>query len=217
VNKTLYQSIKQAYPEVKIVLASKYLTDFEGFKPFLDEGFYTFGENRVEAILEKQAWLKDYPIEWHYIGTLQSKKVKKVIHLIDTLHTLEHESLALEIEKRRDHILPCYIQVNISNEPQKHGLAPKDVETFIKKIAHLKKIRIEGLMGMAEDTQDEAKIHAAFKTLRLLRDQLAKTYPTIKELSMGMSQDYSIALKEGSTVLRLGRIFLAEDNQWEKN
>lgn len=216
-NKALYDSIKNIYPDVQIVCASKYLHTFDDFKSFLDEGFYTFGENRVEAILEKHEMLKDYPIKWHYIGTLQSKKVKKVIHLIDTLHTLEHFSLAQEIEKRSNRVIPCYIQVNISKEPQKHGLSPDEVRPFIESLKDLQKIRIEGLMGMAADTDDEAEIHQTFKTLRLLRDDLNKDYPMIKELSMGMSQDYDIALKEGATVLRLGRIFLAEDSEWEKN
>ncbi|MFP4286817.1 MAG: YggS family pyridoxal phosphate-dependent enzyme [Candidatus Izemoplasmataceae bacterium] len=216
-NKTLYKAIKKEYPDVKIVLASKYLNSFSLFKPFLDEAFYDFGENRVEAILEKQAYLKDYPIKWHFIGTLQSKKVKKVIHLIDTLHTLDHMSLAKEIEKRRETPLKCYIQVNISLEPQKHGLALDEVKNFVDTLKDFKKIHVCGLMGMAQDTSDESIIKDQFKRLRDLRDTLQKDYPNIKALSMGMSQDYKVALKEGATVLRLGRILLAEDSEWEKN
>ena len=209
-NQSLKKMISEQYPKVSIVLASKYLESKEAFLPFIEAGQTDFGENRAEVIEEKQAWLTDYDVTWHYIGTLQTKKVKKIINDIDFLHALDRLKLAKEIEKRREGVLPCYIQVNISEESQKHGLAPDAVAAFMASIADFEHIKVIGLMGMARDNASEAVIRKQFQTLRHLRDALQKKYPDIQGLSMGMSQDYLIALEEGATVLRLGRIMLTE-------
>ncbi|MFU8786171.1 MAG: YggS family pyridoxal phosphate-dependent enzyme [Candidatus Izemoplasmataceae bacterium] len=209
-NKKLIEAIQASYPNIHIVMASKYLETLADFKPFLENDFYHFGENRVEAILEKQLFLKDYPIKWHFIGTLQTKKVKKIINDIDTLHSLDRYKLAEEIEKRREKVLPCYIQVNISDETSKHGLDSHEVESFVDSIKDFKKIKVIGLMGMAAETSDHALIKKQFTKLKELRDTLNKKYKDINGLSIGMSSDYQIALEVGATVLRLGRILLSE-------
>lgn len=209
-NQSLKKTINTRYPNVKIVLASKYLESKSDFLPFVEAGQTEFGENRAEVLEEKIEWLKAYPVKWHYIGTLQTKKVKKIINDIDCLHALDRLKLADEIEKRRVGVLPCFIQVNISDEPQKHGFDVNDVEPFLEAIKGYQHIDVIGLMGMASDTEDEKKIRQQFQTLRDLRDTLQEKYPKLKELSMGMSQDYQIALEEGATVLRLGRIMLTE-------
>ncbi len=209
-NKQLVDTIKKDYPNVKIVMASKYLEDKASFMPFVEAGQLDFGENRVEALETKREWLKDYPITWHYIGTLQTKKVKQIINAIDILHSLDRLKLAKEIEKRREGILPCFVQVNISDESQKHGFDLETVEAFLESIKDFEHITVIGLMGMASDTNDEALIRKQLTSLKTLRDQLQKQYPSIKELSMGMTQDYHIALDVGTTVLRLGRILLTE-------
>lgn len=216
-NKGLYDTILKKYPDVKIVMASKYLETYADFKPFLEHHVYRFGENRDDAFLDKYALLKDHPIEWHFIGTLQTKKVKKVIDKIDVLHALDRLKLAEEINKRRQEALPCYLQVNISSEPQKHGFEMTELKEVIKTIKTMKNIRLIGLMGMAEDTNDKTRIKAQFEQLRALRNLYQKEVPTLTELSMGMSQDYDIALEVGTTVLRLGRILLDGGNVWDEN
>lgn len=214
-NKDLYQKIKTKYPEVDIVMASKYLTTLADFKPFLEAELYDFGENRDDAFTEKRDLLKDYPIKWHFIGTLQTKKVKKVINDIAILHSLDRLKLAYEIDKRRTSPLPCYLQVNVSRESQKHGFYPDELPNVIKKINALPNIQLVGLMGMAEETTEEMVIRSQFQLLKELRDKYQHEVPSLTGLSMGMSQDYHIALEVGTTVLRLGRILLNGGTVWE--
>jgi len=192
-------------------MASKYLKASE-FGPFIQAGIKDFGENRDDAFLEKYNALKGEAITWHFIGTLQTKKVKKIINNIDVLHTLDRIKLADEIEKRREEPLDCFIQVNISEEPQKHGLALEAVEAFYHQIKQYDNIHVIGLMGMASDTNDQKVIKKQFERLRHLKEQLGLNY-----LSMGMSQDYEVALQEGATHIRLGRILLEETNGKENS
>ncbi|TVP94236.1 MAG: YggS family pyridoxal phosphate-dependent enzyme [Acholeplasmatales bacterium] len=211
-NRALLDWLSANYPDVAVVMASKYLTDAAAFKPFIEAGILDFGENRAEALLEKKAWFKDQPIRWHYIGTLQTKKVRKVIEHIDVLHALDRLKLAEAIETHRTGVLPCYVQVNISNEPQKQGVAIAETVAFVKQLSSFKHLRVIGLMGMAEETEDTERIRAQFNTLRQLRDEIHQDYPDVRGLSMGMTQDYHIALELGSSVLRLGRILLAGES-----
>ncbi len=215
-NRALLNWLRTNHPDVTVVMASKYLTKREAFEPFIEAGILDYGENRAEALLEKKAWFHDRPLRWHYIGTLQTKKVRKVIQEIDVLHALDRLKLAKAIESHREGVLPCYVQVNISNEPQKHGLAPGETYDFVKQVADFKHLKIVGLMGMAADTDDLKVIREQFETLRTLRDTLCVDYPDVKGLSMGMTQDYHIALELGTTVLRLGRILLAGDSYGTK-
>lgn len=207
-NRSLIDWLKQDYPEVTCVMASKYL-NAEDFQPFIAAGIRHFGENRVDDLLRKKAQIKD-PIQWHFIGTLQSKKVKKVINHIDCLQTLDRESLAAAIEKYRTTPLPCMIQCNISNEPQKHGVTGATIDALLNVLKKCTKIKVIGVMGMAEETPDETIIAAQFKTLIAYQQHVQTVFKDAVALSMGMSQDYQIALKYHTTHLRLGRILLEE-------
>lgn len=190
-------------------MASKYL-DSDAFQSYYDAGIRNFGESRVDAFLEKEAALKSLPVTWHFLGTLQSKKVKKMINKIDMLHSLDRLSLAKAIEKRREGPLPCLIQVNISGEASKHGVNPEDTLAFIEKLKGFQTIKVIGLMGIAAHSDDESIVRKQFRTLRELRDKARKHTPHCKELSMGMSEDYTIAIEEGATIIRLGRILIEE-------
>lgn len=209
-NKVLIDKLRKDYPDVTIMLASKYLTSKAAFIPFIEYGITNFGENRDDAFETKKAWLEDYDITWHFIGTMQTKKVKKIINDIDVLHSLDRVKLAKEIEKRHDGVLPCYIEVNISGEESKHGISPEHVYDFVETLKDFNHIEIIGLMGMATHTDDEDIIRNQFQTLKNLRDTIQTTHPKVTELSMGMTNDYQIALEEGSTLLRLGRILITE-------
>ena len=132
------QACQRDREKVRIVAATKYV-NVEQMKRLYDCGITIMGENRVDALLEKKAQLH-LPIEWHFIGTLQSRKVKEVINEIDVLHSLDRLSLAKEIEKYRDKPLKCLIQVNISGEKTKHGLAKDEVVTFIEQLNSFSKI-----------------------------------------------------------------------------
>jgi len=210
VNKALINTLKKQHPNVDIVMASKYLTTKNDFEAAIEAGVDTFGESRVEALLEKLSFIEALPVSMHFIGTLQTKKVKKVIDHIECLHALDRLKLAREIDKRRKSPLACFIQVNISHETQKHGVHPDEVSAFLRSLAPLNNIRVIGLMGMAAAHVDASTIRKQFMTLKTLQEKLSKTYPNIKALSMGMSEDYHIALECGATVLRLGRVLLGE-------
>jgi pyridoxal phosphate enzyme (YggS family) len=208
-NKTLIDNLLTHHKDIRLVMASKYLEASQIYQ-YVDAGISDFGESRVDAFLQKEETLRDTPITWHFIGTLQSKKVKHIINKIDVLHSLDRLSLAKAIQKHREDPLPCLIQVNISKEENKHGVKPASVLTFIKALEAYPIIKVIGLMGIALHSDDEAVIHRQFETLKRLRDRANKTTKDCKELSMGMSEDYSIAIKEGATMLRLGRILISE-------
>ncbi|QVK16806.1 YggS family pyridoxal phosphate-dependent enzyme [Mycoplasmatota bacterium] len=196
--------------DVKICAATKYV-GVDEIDSLLEEGVSDFGENRVNAFLEKEQLLHNKSIIWHFIGSLQTNKVKKVINKIDYLHSLDRESLAKEINKYRDDVLNCFIEVNCSEEDSKHGLNVNEVKSFVQLIEKYDKIRVIGLMTMAENTQDETIIRETFKKLKTLQSEIQDLnliYAPCNQLSMGMSNDFHIAIEEGATFVRIGsRLF----------
>jgi len=205
------ENAKRLLQETKgrtIVAATKYVGPDE-IRELYEAGITNAGENRVTDFLAKKASLTDIPVTWHFIGSLQTNKVAKVINEIDCLHSLDRLNLAEEIQKRRKDPLPCFIEVHISPEPSKSGVMPKDLFDLCEKLAKYDKIKIIGLMGMAPLTTDTEKIRSSFALLAKLREEVdRKAIPGVecRYLSMGMSDDYKIAMEEGATHLRLGRI-----------
>lgn len=172
----------------------------------IDSGLIHLGENRPEGLLAKKSEIKDNA-KWHFIGSLQTRKVKQVINDIDYLHSLDRFSLAEEIEKRAQTIVNCFVQTNVSGEESKHGLAKEDVIPFIQSLEQFNKIRVVGLMTMAPNTNDESIIRKVFHDLKQLQQDVVKLqlpYAPCHELSMGMSNDYEIAVEEGATFVRIG-------------
>ncbi len=212
----LNPNIQKIIDEVKtatIVAATKYVQS-DTIRLLYPLGIHHLGENIVDAFLEKYESLKDIGFTWHFIGHLQTNKVKKMIDKIDYLHSLDRISLADSIQKYRTHVLNCFVEVNISLEINKTGIDPKEVQSFIEIIKNYDKIHVVGLMGMAENTDNIELIHQQFNTLKTLRDQIqAKQYDNAPcmYLSMGMSNDYKIALSEGSTHLRLGSVLFKKE------
>ena len=196
---------------INVVAATKYF-NVDEMRELYNTGITHFGENRVEIFLEKQIALSDLKITWHLIGTLQTKKAKKIINNIDYLHSLDTIKLADEIQKRRINKLNCFIQVNISSEESKHGLNPNEVIPFIKYLENHDKINIIGLMGMAELTSNKEIISQEFQKLNDLQiDIKNKLNLDLKELSIGMSNDYLTALKHKATFLRLGSVLFKKE------
>jgi PLP dependent protein len=182
------------------ICASKYF-DSEQMIKLYQKGVVHFGENRAQDLLKKQEILHDLPIVWHFIGHLQTNKVKDMINQIDYLHTLDRMSLADSIEKYRLTPLQCFIQVNLTDESQKSGINPDNLAQFLIEIKKYDKIEIIGLMTIGKDHDPEIT-EKAFQSLNHLA-----TLHGLKEKSMGMSDDYEIALKHGATYIRLGRKF----------
>lgn len=203
--------LKTIPSNVCVVAATKYFTPNE-MRELYDTGINHFGENRVEAFLPKYEELQDLNVTWHFIGTLQTKKVKKVVNKIDVLHSLNTIKLAIELNKRREEVLPCFLQVNISNEENKHGFDIEEVEDVLKELSSLEKINIVGFMGMAEYTSNDDIIHKEFQKLNDLQKSIKETLGVdIKQLSIGMSNDYKVALEHQATHLRLGSILFTKE------
>jgi hypothetical protein len=194
-----------------LVAVTKYVGD-EEINALLDAGVQDLGENRVQVFLNKYKAFKDRGIHWHFIGHLQSKKAKKMIEYIDFLHSLESLSLADEIQKRRRKPLACFLEVNISGENQKYGLNEENVIDFFLKIKDYDKINVIGLMGMATHTDDEGLIRHQFEILNRLKKRFKIEFSKDMVLSMGMSNDYQIALSMGSDYLRIGSLLFEEEN-----
>lgn len=186
---------------VTTVCASKYF-DVSQMKQLYDKGVHHFGENRVYDMLTKMDAMKDLNITWHFIGHLQSNKVKDMINRIDYLHTLDRLSVAKEIQKYALGVVKCFIQVNLTNEDQKSGISPLKLDEFLLEIKNYDKIDVVGLMTIGKD-QDDFITEKAFEML----DKLASQHHLLYR-SMGMSNDYELALKHHATHLRIGRKFL---------
>ena len=194
----------------KVVAATKYL-DVEGTKKLVEAGINEIGENRSDMFLEKYEALKDYDIKWHFFGVVQSRKVRDLVNRIDCLHTLDRLSIAMEFDKRLEKPLDCFIQVNISDEPNKSGVTLSKVKPLVKSLAKCQNIRIIGLMCIARLTNDEEELARSFKKMQDMKqevEEMGLDYAPCHELSMGMSNDYKIALKYGATCIRIGRFFL---------
>lgn len=205
----IQRNVKDVLGEIagraQIVAASKYVGATE-IAALYEAGIVIMGENRADALEQKVAAL-NLPIQWHFIGTLQSRKVKSVVSHIDCLHSLDRLSLAKEIHKYREVPLRCLVQVNVSGEASKEGIAPSELLDFLEALKPYDKVQVAGLMTMAPNTTDESLIRATFRGLRELRELAMQAgYSHIQELSMGMSNDYRIALEEGATLVRLGSV-----------
>ncbi|MGE6631316.1 YggS family pyridoxal phosphate-dependent enzyme [Bacillus sp. NPDC077027] len=192
--------------DVHVVAVTKYVS-IERALEAKDAGVLHFGENRDQGLLEKKAAITGGHITWHFIGSLQTRKVKSVIHTIDYLHSLDRISLAEEIEKRADRPVRCFVQVNTSLEESKHGMMSEEVIPFIKQLADFQQIEIAGLMTMAPYTDDQDLVRKCFRMLKELRTevkQLNQENAPCQHLSMGMSNDFKIAIEEGATFVRIG-------------
>ena len=206
--KFVKESLKD-YPDVKIIAATKYMT-IDETRELVEAGIDEIGENRTDMFLEKYEALKDYNIKWHFFGTVQSRKIRDVVNKIDCLHSLCKLPTAMELDSRLDKVLDCFVQVNISDEPGKSGVTPGRVKAFIKSLSMCKNIRVVGLMCIAKMTFDDDVLISEFAKMKKLQTEIEEMnldYAPCHELSMGMSNDYLIAVKYGATCVRLGHIF----------
>ncbi|MFB5677491.1 YggS family pyridoxal phosphate-dependent enzyme [Paenibacillus terreus] len=210
----------RAREDVNIIAVTKYVS-VSAMSAVLDSGLLHVGENRWQQAEEKWRQLGQRGI-WHYIGNLQTNKVKDVVGKFQYIHSLDRLSLAKELEKKAaglDLTVKAFLQVNISGEESKHGLGPDQAAAFLKDISGLKHVQVIGLMTMAPHVDDPELTRPVFRGLRELRDALngqALTPEPLMELSMGMSNDFEVAVEEGATWLRLGSILVGkeEDEVW---
>lgn len=201
---------ERSNPQQSVTLVAVTKTvDTDIIRDLYDLGLSDFGENRPNVLVNKIMELRDLrdQISWHFIGNLQSRQVKNIINDIDYLHSLDRMSLAKEIQKRAEHPIKCFLQLNISGEESKSGFAPQEIQTVIESMAAFDKIEIIGLMTMAPIDASDEEIQRYFAELSSLQQAIAeKNYPhaPCSELSMGMTQDYPIAIEEGASFIRVG-------------
>ncbi len=194
---------------VNIIAVTKYV-DSEVAAQLVATGIQHIGENRVDKFLDKYEYLKDKNLTWHLIGTLQRRKVKDVINYVDYFHALDSVKLAAEIQKRAEHPIKCFLQVNISEEESKHGFRASEVDEVLVAISKFDKLEIMGLMTMAPIAASESEIEDIFKKTNQLRQDLHDRqipHMPFTELSMGMSSDFELAICNGATFVRIGTSF----------
>ncbi|KXH79909.1 YggS family pyridoxal phosphate-dependent enzyme [Sporosarcina sp. HYO08] len=180
----------------------------------MNAGILDLGENRTEGLLAKQESIQK-DAKWHFIGNVQSRKVRDLVNTIHCLHSLDRMSLAKEIQKRADQPIDCFVQVNVSGEETKSGVNPEELERFIEEIAAYDKIHVIGLMTMAPFTDDMEYIRTLFRQMKELRDKISVKqweHAPCTQLSMGMSNDYEIAIEEGATHVRIGTALVGKES-----
>ena len=217
VNKEKYQQINEELRLSKITLVAVSKTKpVEDILELYELGHRDFGENYVQELVEKAERLpKD--IRWHFIGHLQSNKVKLITPFIYLIHGVDSLKLLKEIDKQSEknkRVIDCLLQVHIAQEETKFGF--DENELFALVTGQFANVKIKGLMGMASLTENTNKIRTEFKHLKTIYKKLSTHTPQLSILSMGMSADYKIAIEEGSNMVRIGSLLFGERNYENK-
>lgn len=213
------QAKLSTYP-CQLVAVSK-TKPVEVLKEAYEAGVRDFGENKVQEMVDKYEQLpKD--IKWHMIGHLQRNKVKYIVSFVHMIHSVDSARLLKEIEKqarKEERVVDCLLQMHIAEEESKYGLSEEELLEILhgEMLAKTKHVRVRGLMGMATFTENEEQVRKEFKFLKQIFEKVKADTQLpenveMKELSMGMSGDYQIALEEGSTMLRIGTTIFGERN-----
>jgi len=201
--------------DIQLVAVTKYVSVVKTAE-VLDAGLLHLGENRWQNAEDKWNQLHERGV-WHFIGHLQTNKVKDVIGKFEYIHSLDRLSLAKEIQKKASSLdihVKVLIQVNISGEESKYGLPPEQVDAFFESIASFSHLEVVGLMTMAPEVEQAEMTRPVFRGLRELRDDINNrglTKKPLTHLSMGMSGDFEIAIEEGATFVRLGSILVGKE------
>ncbi|GJM16636.1 MAG: UPF0001 protein [Thermodesulfobacteriota bacterium] len=220
--KDINQRIKEAAQragrdpsKIKLVAVTKRV-EVKRVKQALDLGINTFGENYAQEFRDKSKMLSeqiDSQINWHFIGQLQKNKVKYIIGKVELVHSLDSLSVAKEINKRAESLeitVPVLIEVDTSGEESKGGIFPANLKEFLSELDKFSSIKVCGLMTMPPYFNNVEMARPYFVKLRELRDELVNSFPDLKELSMGMSGDFEIAIEEGATIIRVGSAIFGE-------
>jgi PLP dependent protein len=201
--------------EARILVASKYYEP-DQISALAEAGADLLGENRAEDLVRKQEIFGDR-FEWHFIGHLQSRKAKVVVPRVSLIHSVDSAKLVGELARRTPEggTVEVLVQVNVSGEESKYGVSEGEVEGLLEEAAHTRgKVLVRGFMTLAPLVEDPEDVRYVFAKLRTIRDTLRQSWNPhfdLSELSMGMSGDYAVAVEEGATLVRIGRVLLEED------
>ena len=220
VNIENYNSILSKLPcSVQLIAVSK-TKPVKDIETLYKEGQRRFGENKIQELKEKYSQLPS-DIEWHFIGHLQSNKIKYIAPFVSLIHGIDSMKLLEEVNKhalKNDRVIPCLLQFHIAEEESKFGFDLYECEEMLQSesFMNLKNIAIHGVMGMATFTDNIEQIRDEFRHLYTIFKQLKEKYfknsPEFKEISMGMTDDFSIAIEEGSTMVRIGSAIFGKRN-----
>ncbi len=194
--------------DITIVTVTKTI-DLDSINKALECGLNTCGENKVQELIDKYEQL-DKSIKWHMIGHLQTNKVKYIIDKVELIHSLDSIRLAKEIDKRAkniDKIMDVLVQVNIGEEDSKYGININSIEDFLVQLKDLKNLRVQGLMAIAPYVEDPEEVRSLFRQMKNEYDELKSIKAqniNMNYLSMGMTNDYKVAIEEGSNLIRIG-------------
>ncbi|SDS02464.1 hypothetical protein SAMN05216503_1729 [Polaribacter sp. KT25b] len=208
--------IKESIPENVTLVAVSKTKPIEDLQEAYNAGQRIFGENKIQEMVDKyDALPKD--IKWHMIGHLQSNKVKYMAHFVDLIHGVDKFKTLVEINKqakKHNRVINCLLQAKIAKEDTKFGFSFDEIETVLstEKIAELQNINVVGFMGMATFTEDEVQVSEEFLSLKNFFDKLKAKNKFLKVLSMGMSGDYQLAIKNGSNMIRVGSSIFGNRN-----
>ncbi len=209
------ESCKRDPDSIRLVVVSKTFPA-ETVKVAIEAGASILGENYVQEAREKFDALVHYAVSWHFVGHLQSNKAKYAVRLFDLIHSVDSLKLARALDreaKKVDKIQPILVQVNISGEDTKSGLAAEETPALISEIIHLENLSVQGLMTMPPYFYQPEKVRPYFAALRNLRDRIKEqSLPNVSlaELSMGMTGDFEVAIEEGATLVRIGTAIFGE-------
>jgi len=212
--KNVKSIINSINPNAKLVVVSKFFPG-ENILEVLNEGHNIFGESKAQELRDKYENLKNKKIEWHFIGSIQTNKIKYIVPICDLIHSVYREKEMKEIDKRAKEngkIQQILLEVNVSGEESKSGININSVKNLLNSSLKFENIRVVGLMTMAPLTENEEIIRSTFKKLKDLKEELKDEYKDLKELSMGMSNDFKIALEEGATIVRIGSKIFGKRN-----
>jgi pyridoxal phosphate enzyme (YggS family) len=209
------ESCNRDADSVRLVAVSKTIAA-DIVKEAIEAGVTILGENYVQEARDKFKALAQYPVSWHFIGHLQSNKARHAVRLFDLIHSVDSLKLAHELDKQAgklEKIQQILVQVNISAEDTKSGISTDEAPRLIAEISRLKNLAVKGLMTMPPYFYQPQKVQPFFAALRELRDQISEqTLPNVSldELSMGMTGDFEVAIKEGATLVRIGTAIFGE-------
>ncbi|MCB0350059.1 MAG: YggS family pyridoxal phosphate-dependent enzyme [Bdellovibrionales bacterium] len=198
--------------DIKILAVSKNVS-VELIREAFALGVRDFGENYVQEVLAKKDLLQDLDIHWHFIGHLQSNKVKNIAGEFEAIHSVDRLKIAKEISIRSEQLQNIFIEVNLANEESKSGCSEQDLPQLLCEIQSLENLRIKGLMFMAPLNLSVQQQHVFYQRARKLREAHEKNVSSphsLLELSMGTSHDFEVAIREGATIVRLGTVLFGE-------
>ncbi|QUH20911.1 YggS family pyridoxal phosphate-dependent enzyme [Alkaliphilus sp. B6464] len=200
--------------EVKLIAVTK-TVDIDIMKRAIEYGIVHVGENKVQELVRKYEAIGPV-VKWHLIGHLQRNKVKYIIDKVDLIHSLDSYRLAEEIDKRAkeiNRVVECLLQVNVSGEESKYGISVKGAKELLKEIVTLNNVKIVGLMTMAPHVENQEETRQYFSALKTLSEEISEIgleNVEMKYLSMGMSNDFEIAIEEGASLIRVGSSIFGE-------